>query len=398
MASEKSTSPQLMVIWQSLVVKSYRSFFYRLSELSKMKLGLVTPEEFSELGFQKILCEPFDHRPGVFPFRLKSKVYHTQIVLFGSLMKAFRSFFDKTSPKVIFCLAEPYSVTAFAVWLKARILYGKRFHFILFSLQNIKKTFPLPLRWIQNLMFEKVDAVAILGPEQEEVIRDQGYRGKTFPFPLWFDTEKFVPLTYQDAEKQLGSMLPANRHKKKIRVGYVGAVVEQKGILDILNCLEKNQDRWNSQMEFYFVGKGDLDKEVRSRSDQCGKDTPWIFPLGFVPHKDMGAFFSYLDVLLVPSRTKDHWKEQFGRVIVEAQACGCLVIGSDSGHIPHLLDQRFCFPEGDVAKLTDCIDLAIREVGENSLGVKKHNIGLAAPYSDQSLAKDFQNQLNEILG
>ena len=37
------------------------------------------------------------------------------------------------------------------------------------------------------------------------------------------------------------------------------------------------------------------------------------------------------DVLALPSRTTASWKEQFGRVIIEAHACAIPVIGSTSG-------------------------------------------------------------------
>jgi glycosyltransferase involved in cell wall biosynthesis len=60
----------------------------------------------------------------------------------------------------------------------------------------------------------------------------------------------------------------------------------------------------------------------------------------------MPAYYHQLDVLVVPSRTRPNWKEQFGRVIVEAMACGVPVIGSDSGEIPHVMgDAGLVFPE-----------------------------------------------------
>ncbi|RPI51817.1 MAG: glycosyltransferase, partial [Chloroflexi bacterium] len=64
------------------------------------------------------------------------------------------------------------------------------------------------------------------------------------------------------------------------------------------------------------------------------------------------AYYRQLDVLVVPSRTRPNWKEQFGRVAVEAMACGVPVVGSDSGEIPHVLgDAGLIFAEDDVAAL-----------------------------------------------
>jgi glycosyltransferase involved in cell wall biosynthesis len=66
----------------------------------------------------------------------------------------------------------------------------------------------------------------------------------------------------------------------------------------------------------------------------------------------MPAYYGQLDVLVVPSRALPNWKEQFGRVLVEAMACGVPVIGSDSGEIPNVIaDAGLVFPENDVAGL-----------------------------------------------
>ena len=68
----------------------------------------------------------------------------------------------------------------------------------------------------------------------------------------------------------------------------------------------------------------------------------------------MAAAYAQLDVLALPSRTTPTWKEQFGRVIVEALWCGVPVVGSDSGEIPWLIELTgggLTFPEGNPTQL-----------------------------------------------
>ena len=61
-------------------------------------------------------------------------------------------------------------------------------------------------------------------------------------------------------------------------------------------------------------------------------------------------------MLVLPSRTARGWKEQFGRVLVEAMACGLPVIGSDSGEIPTVIgDAGIVCPEGDAGALAKAI-------------------------------------------
>jgi glycosyltransferase involved in cell wall biosynthesis len=64
-----------------------------------------------------------------------------------------------------------------------------------------------------------------------------------------------------------------------------------------------------------------------------------------------------LDVLVLMSETTDTWKEQFGRVIIEAQACGVPVIGSTSGSIPSVVGEGgWIVPEGDPDALATLLD------------------------------------------
>jgi glycosyltransferase involved in cell wall biosynthesis len=71
-----------------------------------------------------------------------------------------------------------------------------------------------------------------------------------------------------------------------------------------------------------------------------------------IPSAQMPAFYNQLDTLVLPSLTRSHWKEQFGRVLIEAMACGVPVVGSRSGEIPHVIGQAgLTFTEGDVHEL-----------------------------------------------
>jgi glycosyltransferase involved in cell wall biosynthesis len=86
---------------------------------------------------------------------------------------------------------------------------------------------------------------------------------------------------------------------------------------------------------------------------------------------DMPAFYHGLDVLVLPSRTRPNWKEQFGRVLAEAMACGLPVIGSTCGEIPNVIGEAgLLFPENDASALSGQIQMLLnneevrQELGE----------------------------------
>src|SRR2546425_2460474 len=72
-------------------------------------------------------------------------------------------------------------------------------------------------------------------------------------------------------------------------------------------------------------------------------------------------------MLVVPTQTRDHIREQFGRVLIEAMASGVPVIGSTCGAIPEVIDDAgLIVPEGNSAALAAALrrlmlDCALRE-------------------------------------
>jgi glycosyltransferase involved in cell wall biosynthesis len=58
----------------------------------------------------------------------------------------------------------------------------------------------------------------------------------------------------------------------------------------------------------------------------------------------------------LPSVSQPNWKEQFGRVLIEAMASGANVVGSTCGEIPNLIGEAgLVFPEGNIEALTQSL-------------------------------------------
>jgi glycosyltransferase involved in cell wall biosynthesis len=74
-----------------------------------------------------------------------------------------------------------------------------------------------------------------------------------------------------------------------------------------------------------------------------------------------------MDVLAAPSLTTPGWREQFGRMLVEAFACGVPVIGSDSGEIPYVIgDAGVVVREGDVAAWAHALAMLLESPGRRA--------------------------------
>jgi len=104
-----------------------------------------------------------------------------------------------------------------------------------------------------------------------------------------------------------------------------------------------------------FAGSGDFQPRLEARAREMGK-TGQVQFLPARPLEELAEVMNAFDALVLPSWTVPTWKEQFGRVIIEAHACETPVIGSDSGAIPEVVgDGGLIYPERDPRALARAI-------------------------------------------
>ncbi len=94
-----------------------------------------------------------------------------------------------------------------------------------------------------------------------------------------------------------------------------------------------------------------------------------------------------------------NWKEQFGRVIIEAMACGVPVIGSNSGEIPSVIGEAgLIFPEGDAAALADCLAFLAQDPDLRSALGYKGRQRVLAQFTHQCVAQATYEIYRSIMG
>ena len=124
-------------------------------------------------------------------------------------------------------------------------------------------------------------------------------------------------------------------------VGYLGRFVPEKGLPMLTRTLDRLRTPWRA----LFVGGGPLEADLRA---WAARHPGRVRLCTTVRHADVPAYVNAMDVLAAPSQTARHWREQFGRMLIEAFAAGVPVVGSDSGEIPHVIaDAGLVVPEAD---------------------------------------------------
>lgn len=241
-------------------------------------------------------------------------------------------------PDVVHLWEEPWSVVA----LQARILKG-RAALVMEVDQNILKRLPPPFEAIRKQVLRHTDHVLSRSPDATAVVRARGYRGPVTPIGYGVDLTSFFPAS---------DMPVAESARSALRIGYVGRLVEEKGLDDALEAMAHTA----VPVSLAIMGEGPYEGRLRQRVAELGLGERVSFQ-GWGTPAEVASFMRSLDIMVLLTRTTKSVREQFGRVIVEAQACGIPVIGSECGAIPSVIgDGGWIVPERDPGALAKLLE------------------------------------------
>ena len=296
----------------------------QLGHLPDIDLRVVTPDRWYEYGawrHPQIPVTP-SYRMQVekvrFPWSGPAQWYFHHYPKLGDTLKTFR-------PDVIDLWEEAWGfVSAHACWMRNRLLPQAKI--VSETEANIPRTHPFPFKQFRSYTLRNTDYAVAWQTEGINVLRAKGYAGPVEVIGNAVDAELFRPMDRAACKRALGV--------SGFVVGYVGRLIEAKGLLDIVEALPKVP----APVTLVFVGSGEFEAPLKKRVAELGLTEQVRF---LAPRKmtELPEVMNALDVLMLVSRTTPTWKEQFGRVIIEAHACGVPVVGSDSGAISEIIDR-----------------------------------------------------------
>ena len=243
---------------------------------------------------------------------------------------------EEFGPDLVFIDEEPYNLATF---LAAREAAKLNIPAVFFTWQNLNHRLPLPFMLMQRYVFNRCKAAIAGTTTAEHVLRARGFQGSIIVTPQFgVDTEAFSP-----------SNRPDNR---PFTVGYIGRLVQTKGVHLLIDAMARVESK---SWRLLIAGYGPTRETLAQAAVNAGLGERCQFESS-VRSTDVPAWLRRLDVAVLPSITAPRWKEQFGRTLVEAMACGVAVIGSDSGEIPSVVgDAGMIFPEHDAGALYECL-------------------------------------------
>lgn len=375
---------RLTVISHSNVIDTNQQLFAELEQLGVV-LQLIVPASWrGDLAGTALPPRRWDG--------LQAGLTPLPVVFSGSVpLHAYRAALGRQlylfQPDAVYVENESYAVSTFQAAVANQMSVRRPLLFR--NNQNVTKTLPFPFGKAERYVLDHAACANVVNEEAGTLLRAKGYRGRIAYMPYGVDVDFYHPHDPRAIREELGLTGTV--------FGYMGRLVPEKGVLDLVDAFSRFHPE--EDVSLLVIGNGPLAGELEARFK-----SPALFGrtklLPAVPHRQVPRYLSAMSTLVVPSRTLPNWKEQFGRVIIEALACGVPVIGSNSGEIPHLLarlEGGLVVPEGDVEALHGAMRRLIEVPGKHDELRERGRREVEDQYAHGALAYRFNQLLTAIV-
>jgi glycogen(starch) synthase len=141
---------------------------------------------------------------------------------------------------------------------------------------------------------------------------------------------------------------------REVELVYLGRLVSDKGVDTLLHALLQLK-RWNLTPRLTVIGSGPEERMLRHLAKNLGVERQINF-VGAKKPDEISRMLNAHQILVVPSRMP----EPFGIVVLEAIACGCVIVASRSGGLPDAVGKcGITYEISDLQALTNALLLVL---------------------------------------
>jgi glycosyltransferase involved in cell wall biosynthesis len=150
-----------------------------------------------------------------------------------------------------------------------------------------------------------------------------------------------------------------------VNVVFVGRYTYSKGLYDLLSAWKRVTRRTDKSIHLTLIGGGNKREQIAKYVDHI--DVSNVTVRGPVPYNHVPLIFDGADLAVLPSIPVRHWQEQYGRVILEAQASGTAVAASETGGIPDAMGGiGELFQPGEPLAIAETLEKLIKDEARRS--------------------------------
>lgn len=376
---------RILTIGHSYCVAMNRALVRQVARDPDFEITVASPSFFHG-DLRPIVMEP---EPPGSPLRVVP--LGTQLSRFIHVFRydggALRALIREGQFDVVHAWEEPYILAGYQI---ARALKNSPARFCFRTAQSYVKRYPPPFNYFERAVLARAQGWIAGASLVHEAMLKKGFPKSTGRIlNLAVDATEFQPLSpaaRAQVLEELGLQPPV--------VGFIGRLTQAKGLDVLMQAMEQvgGARSWS----LLLLGSGEYQQKLEEWAARNG----WSgrVKIRLVKHGDMPRYVGCMDMLAAPSQTMKNWREQFGRMIIEAFACGVPVVGSDSGEIPFVIgDAGRVVPEADVAAWARAIGQLLDSPAERD-DLKSRGLARAPRYSVATIAQQYAEYYRCLAG
>jgi glycosyltransferase involved in cell wall biosynthesis len=365
---------RVLILSKAMLVGTYQRKAEELAALPDIELTVAVPPQWIEPNVGATTLERRyveGYRLQVLPMWLNG---HFHLHWYPGLARLIRL----VKPDVLHIDEESFNLATFQA-MRLGVVAGARCCF--YNYANIDRRYPPPFSWFERYNFRHAAVGLAANQEAAAILQAHGFRGPLRVLPQFgVDHEFFHPA-------------PAPLPPSPFRIGYFGRLVEEKGVLDLVEAVA----RLPQHAHLLIIGSGAHESAIRAAIERLGIGDR-VLMRAKVPSAEIADAMRGLHTFVLPSHTTPRWKEQYGRVLPEAMASGVPPIGSSSGEIPHVIgDGGLVFQEGDVDDLVRKLRLLMDDPHLHRTLAERGRQRVLDHYTQQSVARAYYEVYREML-
>jgi len=373
---------KVLFVSHAYIVKINRDKLYELARFEDVHLTLVTPKIWRDYLFTITSAQYPGENITVRPIKTFLNGSEAKYFYYPELFRVIREF----QPDIIH-VEQGYNALSYFQILIGKRLLTSHAKCLFFTWVNWRQKSKFPLSSVERYNLKHSDYAICGNQDAAEILREKGFQKPIKVFPqLGVDTELFKKEDATEIKHKLGLS------NGRFVIGFVGRIVKEKGVL----MLTEAASRLQTDYQLLFVGAGDAKEDVlRLAAEQSMLDrVKFVDP---VAHIEVVPYLNCMDVLVLPSLTMPHWKEQFGHVLIEAMACEVPVIGSSSAEIPNVIgDAGLIFKEGDADDLYEKLNMVITNATLRNVLALKGKERVLQLYTHKKIAENIYQIYQEL--
>jgi glycosyltransferase involved in cell wall biosynthesis len=369
---------RILTIGHSYCIALNRALIREVAQDPEFEVTAVAPRFFHG-DLRPVLVEP--EPPGSAVRLVPLKTHCSRFVhIFTYDHAALRALIQQSQFDLVHAWEEPYILAGYQI---ARVLKDSSARFCFRTAQSYIKRYPPPFNYIERAVLARSQGWIAGASLVYQAMLARGFpKEQGQILNLAVDLTEFRPLP-----PEVRCQVQQELNLKPPVIGFVGRLTKAKGLDVLMKAMEQVGGR--SPWSLLLLGSGEYEDRVHAWAQRnAWSDRVKIL---LAKHAEVPRYLGSMDILVAPSQTMKNWREQFGRMIIEAFACGAPVIASDSGEIPHVVgDAGYIVPESDPSLWAQTINRVLHNSEERE-ELRRRGFARVSRYSVTSVAQKYRD-------